>query len=147
MTDFVSILYGHRGGNSLPSSRQRTTVHPFIARETHAPSSLYQLFDSHYETVKAVWEERFERQYGFWRGHWDSAVATYQDCGLFESGFARVRCPSCKFEFLVAFSCRCRGLCSVVVARSEPRFSPSCSNTGFSRMCLTLNGCSRSRKC
>ena len=51
-------------------------------------SSLYQLFDSHYETVKAVWEERFERQYGFWRGHWDNAVATYQDCGLFESGYA-----------------------------------------------------------
>ncbi len=38
-------------------------------------------------------------------------MATYQDCGLFESGFARVRCPNCKFEFLVAFSCRCRGLC------------------------------------
>jgi len=30
-----------------------------------------------------------------------------------------------------------------LVARSERRFSPSCSNTRFSRMCLTLNGCSR----
>lgn len=86
-------------------------------------SSLYQLFDSHYETVKAVWEDRFERQYGFWRGHWDSAVATYQDCGLFESGFARVRCPSCTFEFLVAFSGRCRGLCPSCGAKRAAIFS------------------------
>ena len=86
-------------------------------------TSLYQLFDSHYETVKAVWDERFERQYGFWRGHWDSAVATYQDCGLFESGFARVRCPSCQFEFLVAFSCRCRGLCPSCGAKRAALFA------------------------
>ncbi len=86
-------------------------------------SSLYQLFDSHYETVKAVWEERFERHYGFWRGHWDSAVAAYLDCGLFESGFARVRCPSCKFEFLIAFSCRCRGLCPSCGAKRAAIFS------------------------
>ena len=86
-------------------------------------SSLYQLFDSHYETVKAVWEERFERQYGFWRGRWDSAVATYLDCGLFESGFARVRCPSCKAEFLVGFSCKCRGLCPSCGAKRAAIFA------------------------
>ena len=28
-------------------------------------SPLFQLFETNYETVKAVWEERFERQYGF----------------------------------------------------------------------------------
>ena len=58
-----------------------------------------------------------------WGGHWDSAVATYQDCGLFESGFARVRCPSCKFEFLVAFSCRCRGLCPSCGAKRAAIFA------------------------
>ena len=46
-------------------------------------SPLFQLFETHYETVKSVWEERFERQYGFWQGRWDRAVAAYQDCGLF----------------------------------------------------------------
>ena len=51
-------------------------------------SPLFQLFETHYETVKSVWEERFERQYGFWQGRWDRAVAAYLDCGLFESGFA-----------------------------------------------------------
>ena len=48
-------------------------------------SSLYQLLESHYETVKSVWEDRFERRYGFWRGLCDTAVARYLDCGLFES--------------------------------------------------------------
>ncbi|GMR22361.1 MAG: hypothetical protein BMS9Abin37_0706 [Acidobacteriota bacterium] len=74
-------------------------------------SPLFQLFETNYETVKAVWEERFERQYGFWQGRWDRAVAAYLDCGLFESGFAIVRCPVCKAQYHVAFSRRCRGLC------------------------------------
>jgi hypothetical protein len=67
-------------------------------------TALYQLLDKHYQTVKGVWEERFERRYGFWRGYWDNAVASYLDCGDFESGFARAVCPRCHFEFLVAFS-------------------------------------------
>jgi hypothetical protein len=51
-------------------------------------TSLYQLVDHHYETVKGAWEERFEQRYGFWRGFYDTAVARYLDCGLFESGYA-----------------------------------------------------------
>jgi len=74
-------------------------------------SSLYQLFESHYERVKSVWEDRFERRYGFWRGLCDTAAARYLDCGLFESGFARVKCTKCPNEFLVVFSCKGRGLC------------------------------------
>jgi hypothetical protein len=56
-------------------------------------SSLYQLL----ETPKRPWEackRRFERRYGFWPAYWDSAVFSYMDCGLFESGFARVVVPS-----------------------------------------------------
>jgi ribosomal protein S27E len=74
-------------------------------------TSLYQLLETHYETVKGLWEERFERRYGFWRGFYDKAVTRYYDCGLFESGFARVRCTSCPNEFLVALSSKGRGLC------------------------------------
>jgi len=51
-------------------------------------SSLYQLLEAHYERVNSVWEDRFERRYGFWRGFYDTAVARYLDCGLFESGYA-----------------------------------------------------------
>jgi hypothetical protein len=45
------------------------------------------------------------------------------DCGLFESGFARVVCPECRFEFLVAFSCKGRGLCPSCGAKRAAIFS------------------------
>jgi hypothetical protein len=61
--------------------------------------------------VQGSWEERFERRYGFWRGLADEAVARDLDCGVWDSGFARVRCRRCPQEFLVAFSCKGRGLC------------------------------------
>lgn len=74
-------------------------------------TALWDLLDTLYERVKGSWEERFERRYGFWRGLADEAVARYLDCGVWDSGFARVRCRRCPQEFLVAFSCKGRGLC------------------------------------
>jgi len=74
-------------------------------------TALWGLVDTHYERVKGVWEERFERRYGFWRGLADGVVARYLDCGVWQSGFTRVRCRRCPAEFLVAFSCKGRGLC------------------------------------
>ena len=92
----------------LPKAR---TCPPRYRPRNPQATSLYQLVEAHYETAKGLWEERFERRCGFWRGFYDTAVARYLDCGLFESGFARVRCTSCPNEFLVAFSCKGRGLC------------------------------------
>jgi len=54
-------------------------------------TALWGLVDTHYERVKGVWEERFERRYGFWRGLADGAVARYLDCGVWQSGFVVVR--------------------------------------------------------
>jgi len=36
--------------------------------------------------VKGAWEERFEREYGYWRGLADGAVARYLDCGVWDNG-------------------------------------------------------------
>jgi hypothetical protein len=47
---------------------------------------LYFLVESLYDKVKAVWEQRFERSYGFWRGFLDDIVMRYLDCGLLECG-------------------------------------------------------------
>ena len=41
----------------------------------------------------------------------EPAVHRYLDCGIFDQGVARIRCPDCRHEFLVAFSCKLRGLC------------------------------------
>jgi hypothetical protein len=78
---------------------------------------LYRLFEAHFDEVKAQWAERFERRYGYWRGLVDEQVWRYLDCGLFEHGFARVRCPDCAQEYLLAFSCKTRDLCPSCAAK------------------------------
>jgi ribosomal protein S27E len=61
--------------------------------------------------VRGQWEERYERRCGFWRSFVDGQVLRYLDCGLYENGFARIRCPECAAEYLLAFSCKTRELC------------------------------------
>ena len=78
---------------------------------------LYRLLESLFEPVKLCWEERFEARYGFWQGCWDQAVARYLDCGVWDMGFARVRCGECRYEMLVAFSCKQRELCPSCAAK------------------------------
>ncbi len=41
----------------------------------------------------------------------------YLDCGDWRRGFARVRCDECKYEMLVAFSCKQRELCPSCAAK------------------------------
>jgi len=88
----------------------------YLARNPRA-TPLYRLFEHHFEEVRGQWEDRFERQYGFWRGFVDEQVLRYLDCGLFENGFARVRCPDCAEEYLLAFSCKTRELCPSCAAK------------------------------
>ena len=89
---------------------------PYRARNPRA-TPLYRLFDAHFEEVKGQWEDRFERRYGFWRGFVDEQIRRYLDCGLYENGFARVRCPDCHEEYLIAFSCKTRELCPSCAAK------------------------------
>jgi len=81
--------------------------YPSLYRPRDAGASpLYQLLQAYYEDVKAVWEEHFEKKYGFWRGFVDTVVARYLDCGVAEAGFARLRCQTCGAEKLLTFSCQ-----------------------------------------
>ncbi len=66
---------------------------------------MYRLVEACYETVKGLWEERFEKSYGYWRGFVDDVVNAYLDCGRFEAGLGRVKCKECGAEFLVATAC------------------------------------------
>lgn len=78
---------------------------------------LYRLVEALYGEVREQWEERYEGCYGFWRDVTDKAVAAYLDCGILDTGFARVPCGTCRAEFLVAFSCKGRGLCPSCAAK------------------------------
>jgi hypothetical protein len=85
-------------------------------------TALYNLLESLYERVKGIWEDVFEQRYGFWRSFVEQAVFRYLDCGIFERGFARVRCRRCAAEYLVAFSCKGRGLCPSCAAKRGAAF-------------------------
>jgi hypothetical protein len=78
---------------------------------------LYRLFDAHFDEVRGQWEEKYERSHGFWRSFVDEEVLRYLDCGLFKNGFARIRCPDCAGEYLLAFSCKTRELCPSCAAK------------------------------
>ena len=86
-------------------------------------SALYQLLEAYYEDVKAVWEERFEKKYGFWRGFVDAMVARYLDCGVPEGGFARLKCDDCGSERLLTLSCKQRGICPSCDAKRAAAFA------------------------
>ena len=88
----------------------------YRARSPRA-TSLYRLFETHIDEVRGQWEERFERRFAFWRGFVDEQILRYLDCGLFENGFARIRCPDCAEEYLLAFSCKTRELCPSCAAK------------------------------
>ena len=98
--------------------------YPSLYRPRDAGASpLYQLLQAYYEDVKAVWEEHFEKKYGFWRGFVDTVVARYLDCGVAEAGFARLRCQTCGAEKLLTLSCKQRGLCPSCDAKRAAAFA------------------------
>lgn len=44
-------------------------------------------------------------------GYVERELRGYLECGILAHGFARARCPECAADFLVAFSCKGRGVC------------------------------------
>jgi ribosomal protein S27E len=64
-----------------------------------------------FEPFLLEYENRFEREYGYFRPVVKEVVEKYLDCGNPKCGFARIRCPDCGTERLLAFSCKSRGFC------------------------------------
>ncbi|MEX0689591.1 MAG: transposase zinc-binding domain-containing protein, partial [Pirellulales bacterium] len=88
-----------------PCTPHRQPEHYTRRRPERTP--LYGIVAGHLETWLA------ERSLG------DHPVATYVEeelraylrCGILSFGFARARCGTCGHDFLVAFSCKGRGVC------------------------------------
>jgi ribosomal protein S27E len=74
-------------------------------------SPLWKLLDEHYHCFEQHYEERFAKSYGYFRLVVRDVVQDYLKCGDLREGFARVRCPDCRHEYLLAFSCRGRWFC------------------------------------
>lgn len=83
-----------------------------IYRSRHPERTvLYRAFAQHFEQFLHVYEGQFQEEHGYLRRCVEPAVHRYLDCGIFDQGVARVRCPDCRHDFLIAFSCKLRSLC------------------------------------
>ena len=74
-------------------------------------SAYYRCVEDHFEQLETVWDERYQRRFGFWRPYVMDVILRYMDCGDLHFGFARVKCEDCGHEFLLAFSCKRRHFC------------------------------------
>ena len=64
----------------------------------------------------------------------EKAFRKYLECGIFALGFARVRCDDCGDDFLVAFSCKGRGVCPSCNTRRMAEAAAHLTNHVFPRL-------------
>lgn len=76
----------------------------------------------------------FRRARAIHDDHLDQTVQAFLRCGDFRSGFTRWRCPDCEHEFLLAFTCKQRGLCVTCAQRRTLTLAPYIAET----VCLAV---------
>jgi hypothetical protein len=81
---------------------ERTVLHELVAQ--HAQTMLAELRDA-------------DPDGGGMPRYVERELAAYLRCGVLAHGFCRVRCPTCRDEIVVAFSCKSRGICPSCTAR------------------------------
>ena len=62
------------------------------------------------------------KAYGYRRAVVDDVVRDYLKCGDLREGFTRVRCPDCRHEYLLTFSCKGRWFCPSCHAKKAIQF-------------------------
>ena len=67
-------------------------------------SPLWQLVTNHAHTFLDLYDERYAARYGSLRAVVPRSMESFRRCGILAHGFARVRCPACRHEYLLAFS-------------------------------------------
>jgi len=86
-------------------------------------TGFYQLFETHFDSYVRAYEERFEARSGPLRPVVVRSLEAFLDCGRLQGGFAGIRCPKCRDEHLLAFSCRTRNFCSSCQAKRSVLFA------------------------
>ena len=97
--------FGHSGNQS--HSLNQSSYHPRSPRNT----AYHRLVEDNFEELELVWDSKYQKMYGYWRPHVIDVIQKYLDCGDPHLGFARVKCSNCSTEYLLPFSCKCRGFC------------------------------------
>ena len=89
---------------------------PVYRRRRPTQTPLYPLVQQHLETFLAQAAEGDPMGDGV--PSWvERDFRAYLRCGILAHGFARARCSGCGYDFLVAFSCKGRGVCPSCNAR------------------------------
>jgi hypothetical protein len=73
-------------------------------------STVYQVMQGHLETWLAGCRQADEEGLPV-AGYIEEDFRKYLACGILAHGFARARCAGCGYDFLIAFSCKGRGIC------------------------------------
>ena len=74
-------------------------------------TSLYALVEDYYEEFERVYDDRYQQQYGPWRPVIGEVMRKYLECGDLHRGFARLGCGGCRYQAILAYSCKCRLFC------------------------------------
>jgi len=96
---------------STPPPRPASGTHaqPYRRRRPET-TTLHRIVREHLETYLALANEADPMGDGV-PDHVEKEFRSYLTCGILAHGFARARCASCGYDFLVAFSCKGRGAC------------------------------------
>jgi hypothetical protein len=116
---------------------------------------LYQTVAEHYETwLELACSGQFDGQgdHHSPKPFVRKAFKKYLECGIFAHGFARARCGDCGHDFLVAFSCKGRGVCPSCNTRRMVETAAHLTDHVFPRLpvrqCVSgCCGCCRCCRC
>ena len=110
--DSLSTRLGCNGGmdgraHREPGAGSGASEKRRYARHRPEETVLYQVVEQHVEPFFRTIAEQGTSLPEFVRAQFDA----YLDCGRLEKGFIRAKCSGCRYEHLVAFSCKLRGFC------------------------------------
>jgi len=98
---------------------------------------LYKTVAEHFETwLELASAGQFDGQGDHYTSapYVEKAFRKYLQCGIFAHGFARVRCDDCGDDYLVAFSCKGRGVCPSCNTRRMAEAAAHLSDHVFPRL-------------
>ena len=114
------------------------TAKPKLYNPRHPERTLlYQMVAEHYETwLDLAGAGQFDGQgdHHTPKPYMRKAFEKYLECGIFAHGFARARCGDCGHDFLVAFSCKGRGVCPSCTTRRMAETAAHLTDHVFPRL-------------
>ncbi len=95
-----------------------------IYRQRHPERTVfYRVMFHYFEEFVSEYEQRFEREHGYFRPVVQEVVEKYLDCGNQKCSFAWIRCGDCASERLLTFSCKVHGFCPSCHAKSREEWA------------------------